>query len=718
MKEIPKKGRKFTQVAVAQISATILGSIFWLVFAKTIHPIAYGRLTWLVSTATILSTICLIGLGKTVTTYYPKERNITLLKNSTFLVIVASLGVGLLASILIEGTVGLLVIGLSTFSIAFYSELAKQRYDRYMWMWIGARTASIILPFLIYHLWGVVAGILAGLTAAYFIFGAWVLKQIPSSLDLSEVRKKMSFALSSWGADIGGVSVNFLDKILIGLLFSMTVLGIYQFAYRIFVLFGVLPRILFFFLLPEKSAGRETKKIELYGILVSTILTVLIFVLAPLVVPKIFPNFEEGIEPIRIMSLAIIPAAISRIKSSELYSREKANIVLGAHLLALAVGVTGIAISFSKSLGLIALSLTLLSLQITLAAGLFILPKLLNWGEKGKLSISLIGMALITALLLSTAGVHKPQIEVRGKKVRGTGLAMDTNVEITVLTENTEKAKKAIEEAFDEIKRVEDLMSTEKGDSEIYALNNSETSWVELAPEVIHVLKEAKKYSRLTDGLFDPTVEPLVNLWMEKVKKTGKIPENEDLSDALELVGWENLEIDEEGGKARFLKDGMEVTLGGIAKGYAVDRACEIINDFGIQNALVNIGGDMRATGEKSWKVSIQHPREGNEVIGTMELENEAIVTSGDYRRYFFLGTRRIHHIINPKTGYPAVSCMSVTIISDSCIEADALSTGIFIAEPEEGKALLESIDSRGLIISTSGKIVESKSWDVPIENL
>ncbi len=715
MKVISKSNHGFAQVAAAQIIAATLGTIFWLLLAVIIHPIAYGHLSWIVSIAMVLSTFCLLGLGKTVATYYPKERNGKLLSSSTFVVLILSLAVGVTVSLALDLLAGLLVIGLSLFSIAAYSELAKQQYKNYMWMWIGARSTSLVLPILIYHLWGLVAGILAGLTVAYFIFGSKVLRHLHRNLDLREVRTKLGFALKSWGSDISGVAVNFLDKILIGLLLGMTILGYYQFAYRVFVLFGVLPQILFFYLLPEKSTGAKTEKIERVGILVSLGLAGLIFILTPLVIPQIFPNFAEGVESIQIMGLAIVPATIAKIKTSELYSKEKVSSVFGSNLFALGVGIVGI-LSIGRSLGLIGLASSLLALQVALAAALVFFPKLLGKGEASRIAVSLVGIALVTALLLSSTSVQTPQMEVNGQEVKGTGLAMGTTVSITVIEENVEKAKMAIRNAFDEIDRVEELMSDKKETSEIYALNHSGTDWVNLSPEVLYVLKEAKKYSSLSGGCFDLTVKPLVDLWMEKVRERGEIPEPDELSKGLELVGWENLVIDENRGRARFLKDGMEITLGGIAKGYAIDRACKVLLESGVKQALVDIGGDIGAIGTRSWTIAIQHPRQEDEWLGVIELENGAIATSGDYRRYFFLGGKRIHHIINPKTGRSADECMSVTVIAENCIDADALSTSVFVAGPDKGKELLDSLEIKGLIVSSDGQLITSNSWDFPLK--
>jgi FAD:protein FMN transferase len=226
------------------------------------------------------------------------------------------------------------------------------------------------------------------------------------------------------------------------------------------------------------------------------------------------------------------------------------------------------------------------------------------------------------------------------------------------------------------------------------------------------VLKRATEYSILTDGYFDVTVKPLVDFWMKEVKRSGKIPTGDELSQYLELVDYRNLIIDEDNNRARFNKDEMEVTLGGIAKGYAIDRVCAILESRGIGDALVDIGGDIRAIGEKSWTIGIVDPRVEGELLGVIQLENKAIATSGDYMRYHLIGAERIHHIIDPKTGEPAGDSISVTIVAQDSLSADALSTGVFVIGPEKGRGLLDSIRVGGLIVGPEGEIITSDYWD------
>jgi thiamine biosynthesis lipoprotein len=721
MEAVPENYHGIVRVSIAQISATVLGSIFWLLLADIVHPLAYGQLSWFVGVATILSAIFTLGLGKTIVTYFPKEKDQGLLGESVFLVFVIGLVSGAVTALVLGLPMGLLVLGLSLFSMAFHLELAKRRYRNYMWMWVGVRVLSLVLPLLAYWLSGLTAGVLVGLAVSYLVFGFYVLRYIRPSI--RRVRKKLGFIYGAWGADVGSAAVNSLDKILIGSFFGMELLGYYQFANRIFVLLGVLPQILFFYLLPERSAGSSTKKVERAGMIAALALAGLVFFLAPIAIPAAFPSFGDGVIAVQIMGLAIIPATMAGIRCSKLYCEENTKAVLGSNLLAIGVGVTGIA-TLGKHFGLIGLAVSLLLLQVAMLFGLFLLPKLLNWGTAGKLAGGFVAMTLVSAALLGSMEARGPVIEIQDGRVIGKGFAMDTTITITVENENikkdggssTEMAVSAVRAAFDEIYRLEKLMSTTDPASEIYALNNSGTEWVSVSSDVIYVLQKAKYYSELSNGAFDVTVEPLVNLWMDKVKESGKEPDPAQLQSAMALVGWENLEIDENNSRVRFLKDGMQVTLGGIAKGYAEDKVVELLKQAGVKQALVEMGGQIAGFGPKTWRAGIQHPRIEGDRLGVLSLDNSSVATSGDYRRFYLLNGKRIHHIIDPRTGMSAEDCISVTVVAENGVDADALSTAVFVAGPVQGKALLDNLGLRGLIVTAEGELVQTIACD--FENL
>ena len=325
-----------------------------------------------------------------------------------------------------------------------------------------------------------------------------------------------------------------------------------------------------------------------------------------------------------------------------------------------------------------------------------------------KLITELIIISLVTVILLACINEYaSPPLVERTEQVMG------TYATITIIDRNTTRANLALDAAFEEITRIEGLMSLYNESSEVALLNRNGTNWTTLSPDTLYVLQKAEYYSRISNGSFDITCNPLLDLWMVKAKNENKMPTPEEIEEASELVGYEHLIIDEDLNRAKFDKEGMSITLGGIAKGYAVDCACEKLIEAGINHALVNIGGDMRAIGDKNgvpWEVALQNPRNKEEYITIIKLDNESVATSGDYERYFFL-KERIHHIMNPKTGYSADECMSTTIITHQCIDADALATAVFVMGPEEGKALLDELSIKGLIISSDREVIKSAAF-------
>ena len=325
-----------------------------------------------------------------------------------------------------------------------------------------------------------------------------------------------------------------------------------------------------------------------------------------------------------------------------------------------------------------------------------------------KLTAELIVISLVTVLLLVSINEYAGPPEI--PEIERTEQVMGTSATITIIDGNTTRANIAMDAAFDEITRIEALMSLYNESSEVSSLNRAGTNWTTLSRDTIYVLKKADYYSEISNGSFDITCNPLLNLWMVKVKKENRMPTPEEIEDARELVGYEHLIIDEDRSEARFDEEGMSITPGGIAKGYAVDCACEKLTEAGIKHALVNIGGDMRAVGDKSgvpWEVALQNPRNKSEYITIIKLDNESVTTSGDYERYFFEEGKRVHHIIDPKTGYSADECISVTVITKNCVDADALSTAVLVMGPERGKALLDELGVGGIIISADKRIIK-----------
>jgi thiamine biosynthesis lipoprotein len=286
---------------------------------------------------------------------------------------------------------------------------------------------------------------------------------------------------------------------------------------------------------------------------------------------------------------------------------------------------------------------------------------------------------------------------------------MGTVIEITLVGDHEEGAKNAALQAFQEIKRIEQLMSPWIDSSDVTRINQSAgKEWVKVSPEMLRVIKKAQEISELSGGGFDITVGPLTQLW-RMARERGIPPPAEELKQKLGLVNFRNVMIDQEE-KVFLKKRGMSIDLGGIAKGYAVDRAFEVLRTLGYKNLIVNAGGDLRVGGSKldqPWSIGIQDPRSSEKIMATVTISDSAIATSGDYEKFFIYQGKRYHHIFNPKDGLPSDGCQSVTIICKEGMVADALATAVFVLGPEKGYVLcqkLKGVDC--LIVDKEGKII------------
>jgi len=287
---------------------------------------------------------------------------------------------------------------------------------------------------------------------------------------------------------------------------------------------------------------------------------------------------------------------------------------------------------------------------------------------------------------------------------------MGTVVEITLIGQE-EASEKASLQAFQEIKRIEQLMSPWIGSSDVSRINRlAGKEWVKVSPETIDVIKKAEEISELSEGGFDITVGPLTQLW-RRAREKGIPPSAEDVKEKLDLVNFRDVSINREG-KVFLKKKGMAIDLGGIAKGYAVDRAFELLRSLGYKNLIVNAGGDLRAGGSKTdqpWTIGIQDPRVSQKVMARLPISDAAIATSGDYEKFFIYQGKRYHHIFNPRDGFPTEGCQSVTVVCKDGITADALATAVFVLGPEKGYSLCQRLEGvECLIVDKDGRITLS----------
>jgi len=276
---------------------------------------------------------------------------------------------------------------------------------------------------------------------------------------------------------------------------------------------------------------------------------------------------------------------------------------------------------------------------------------------------------------------------------RDTRLLMGTFVEVVSASPD------APDVVFTEIKRIEGLLSKYKPDSEISKLNRLGN--LKLSQETYYILKKSGEFWRLSDGAFDITVGPLLDLWGFSSKHY-RLPAREKVRNTLALVGFDKIVFDDADKGVKFKVRGMKIDLGAIAKGYAVDCAVSKLKEKGIHSCLINAGGQVYCLGDhfgRPWNIAIQSPR-GNSITQYMKIEDRAISTSGDYEQYFIKFKRRYNHIFDPKTGYPADSgVVSVTVVAPDGLTADALSTAIFILGKKKGQDLAQKFPGVNTVV-------------------
>jgi thiamine biosynthesis lipoprotein len=246
--------------------------------------------------------------------------------------------------------------------------------------------------------------------------------------------------------------------------------------------------------------------------------------------------------------------------------------------------------------------------------------------------------------------------------------------------------------ALDELDRIDRLLSHYRRDSPLSRLNREAAAGpVAVEPELLDLLSECLRWSRDSDGAFDVTVGPLMKAW-GFFRDEGRVPGDPELAQVLESVGYRHVILDRQAGTVSFDRPGVELDLGGIGKGYAVDRVVELLRRGGIASALVNLGGSSvyglgAPPGKSAWEVGIQDPTDPAKTAVTVTLRDRALSVSGGYARFFELGGVTYAHILDPRTGEPVRGVLSVAVLSDSATDGDALDNVLFVQGPERAAA-------------------------------
>ena len=310
----------------------------------------------------------------------------------------------------------------------------------------------------------------------------------------------------------------------------------------------------------------------------------------------------------------------------------------------------------------------------------------------------------LTRSLLRRAGL---------RELRETRTQMGTLVTISVVHPDAVVAREMVAETFAVMERLEGLLSRHKEGTPVSELNREGVVRAP-PPELVDVVRRALEYSALSDGAFDITIEPLLNVYTSSFSQRGIPPTDSQVREALSRVDYRQVSVDDD--NIALGKSGMSITLDGIAKGYIIDQAIEVLRERGADQVLVDAGGDIASVGDglwgEGWQVAIQNPRDPGRHIGVLRLEGECVATSGDYLQYF-TQDRRFHHILDPRTGTPADEVSSVTIVTRTGMSADALSTAIFVLGPEHGLTLLSQLAGvEGVVVTKGQDVLTSRGLD------
>jgi thiamine biosynthesis lipoprotein len=317
---------------------------------------------------------------------------------------------------------------------------------------------------------------------------------------------------------------------------------------------------------------------------------------------------------------------------------------------------------------------------------------------------------LAVTLLLAFTGAARADWHEREEAIMGTRIAVE------VWHADSAAAESAIDAVIGEMHRIDALMSTYKPESQLSRVNrDAATTPVKVDPELAELITRALEFSEMSGGAFDISYASVGYLYDYRA---GTRPTEAQIKAALPAINWRHVVVDRGASTVRFLRPGVRIDLGGIAKGHAVDSSIAILGKRGITNGTVTAGGDSRILGDRlgrPWIVGIRHPDDRERVIARIPLEDAAISTSGDYERYFDEDGVRYHHIIDPRTGKSPHGVRSVTIIAPTSTLAEGLTKSVFIMGPERGLALVESqADVDAVIVTADGKVFYSKGLAPP----
>jgi thiamine biosynthesis lipoprotein len=342
-----------------------------------------------------------------------------------------------------------------------------------------------------------------------------------------------------------------------------------------------------------------------------------------------------------------------------------------------------------------------------------------RWGRKALVAVVVLAAIGAVIYFTSTAGRGRAQTPTstpsHAELAKQTRFIMGTYVTVYAAGPR-KKALEAINLAMDRMEEVDHKFNPHDAGSPLYAYNTAGTPVSD--PEVIDLLMIALQVSRDSGGAFDVTIFPLTELWGFSTDSP-KLPTQQEIAERRAKVDYKQLVITD--GVLQPVGEGAGIEMGAIAKGYAVAQGVKVLKEQGITSAIIDAGGDVYAIGKRDggpWKVGIRHPRKEG-LLGYVEVEDKAVMGSGDYERFFIRDGTRYHHILDPKTGYPASELTSVTVIHPDPVTADAWATALFVMGPDKGLALADATPGmEAIMVTTGGEVKVSSGFSKQLKHL
>ncbi len=331
---------------------------------------------------------------------------------------------------------------------------------------------------------------------------------------------------------------------------------------------------------------------------------------------------------------------------------------------------------------------------------------------------------IIAVAAAACTGTPPPPETVQAVLVERARVSMGSELRLTAWAADEASTVAAFEAVFAEFERLDSLMSVWREGSEILRLNAAAGERpVAIGTEVRETLQLAQSIGDWTDGKFDVTFGALSDLWKFDHDQDDRIPSPRDVAARLPLVDYKALRIDPTAGTAFLPRRGMRAHLGGIGKGYAIDRAVAILRARNVRDFMIQSGGDLYVSGrrgDRPWRIGIRDPRgAADSSFAAVNLADGAVSTSGDYERFFIQDGRRYHHILDPDEGTPASGSRSVTIVAGESAMADGLATGVFVMGPDAGMRLIERLPGvEGVIVTARNNVLVSSGLRGRLEML